>query len=156
MVPTPNVPATSAVTVKKSYKFFNENLEMVSKEVEVSFTPADNTADAMSRLGNNDALILKALNASLLRATVSEARKAALSGGISKKILLEVIKPLRALPMYAIDENLTGTAKTEARRKQTEVLLTMVKQNSMLLEAIKSASASVDDDDEDSADESGE
>lgn len=154
-VPTTETPVNPPVSIKKTYKFYNDALELVSKEVEVSFTPAADAASAMSRLGNNEALILRALNAQLQKLTVSEARKSSVLGGISKKILLNVIKPFRLLPPWSlmVDEALAGAAKAEAKRKQTASLLDMIRGNPVILEAIKTASASATDEDEDEGDD---
>lgn len=159
MTPVATETAVSPVAIKKTYKYYNDALELVSKEVEVSFTPATDAASAMNRLGNNEAVILKALNAQLQKLTISEGRKSAVTGGISKKILLNVIKPFRLLPPWSlmVDESLTGAAKGEAKRKQTASLLDMIRGNSVILEAIKTASAAdVDEDEDDNDDESGE
>lgn len=156
MAPAPGNPVVA--TIKKAYRFFNESLQLVSKEVEVQFTPAVDAAEAMQRLGNDEKLILKALNAQLQRLAISDARKSALAGGLSKKILLNVIKPFRSMPPWnsMVDENLTGPAKSEARKKQTEALLELVKSNSVMLEAVKAASANSDDEDDDDGEDSAE
>lgn len=154
---TPETAGSTATTLKKSYKFYDDSLSLVSKEVDINFTPATAVADAMSRLANSEALILKALNAQLLKLTVSEARKTAVSGGLSKKIVLNTIKPFRGLPPWSamVDETATGPVKAESRRKQTAALLELVKSSPVILEAIKAASSSATDEDEDE-DESGD
>lgn len=140
-----------ALTLKKTYKFYDESLTLISKEVEVAFTPATAVADAMSRLANSEALILKALNAQLQKLTISEARKNTLAGGLSKAIVLNTIKPFRMLPPWStmVDESATGAVKSEQRKKQTTALLELVKSNAVILEAIKAASSSATDEDED-------
>lgn len=141
-------------TVKKTYKFYNDQLELVSKEVEVSITPAVSTPEAMQRLGNNDALVLKALNAMIQRMAISEARRTAVTDGINKKVVLNVIKPFRLLPPWStmVDDSLTGAAKSEAKRKQTAALLELVRSNPTILAAVKAASSTESDDDDDAED----
>lgn len=151
MIPTPTATPAATPTIKKTYKYYNDNLELVSKEVEVVFVPASDATDAMNRLGNNEALILKALNAQLQRLAISDGRKSAVAGGINRKILLGILKPFRLLPPYnkMVDETLTGAAKSEAKRKQNSALLEMLKGNPVILEAIKAASQNADDDEDD-------
>lgn len=139
-------PTPAVEKVEKTYSYFDgTTLESKTETVTVEFAPPASLADAMSRIDNSQDTVLKALTNYLRRAVLSEAKKSVLSKGVSKKIVLGVLRPFRALPPWS----------TMDRAKQTEALLTMLRSNPAILEAIKAANAAsdVDDDDNDGDDE---
>ncbi len=149
---TPAVPVTgeaakpTPITVEKTYKYFNlDTFAEVAEKAQVTFTPPADYGEAMSRIGNDSGVVLKAVTAYLQRAAFNEKRKEIAGKGASRKIVLGVIKPLRNLPPWS---------GMEADRKaQTESLLQMVKANAVMVEAIKAASlAAAEADDDDDAD----
>jgi len=142
--PTPAVPTVEII--EKSYSYFDgTTLESRTEPVKVEFTAPITLTDAMTRIDNSQEVVLRALTSYLRRAALSEAKKSVLSKGVSKKIVLGVLRPFRALPPWS----------TMDRAKQTEALLTMLRSNPAILEAIKAANAAsdVDDDDNDGDDE---
>lgn len=146
--PAPKGP--EPVKIEKTYKYFSpETFELVSEKVERTFVPPADLADAMSRIGSDQGIVLKALTSYLSRAALREAKMSVTSKGISKNIVLSVLRPFRAMPPFNAIED---------RTKQTDELLKMLRSNPAMVEVIKAASLSAaasdtDNDDDDEADE---
>lgn len=151
---TPNAVATDQVKktpepikVEKTYKYFDlATFDEIEEKAEVTFTPAADYAEALSRVNNDQAIVTKALNAYLQRAAFTEKRREIGSKGASRKVVLSVIKPFRSLPPWDAIED---------RKEQTKKLLEMVKASPIIVESIKAASlkaaeAGEDDDDNES------
>ncbi len=141
-IATPTAPAAKAL--EKTYSYFSaDTFESVDEKVTVNFVPPADLADAMSRIGNDQGIVLNALTAYLQRAALSAAKHEVMSKGVSKKIVLSVLKPFRMLPPWS---------NIEKRTEQTEELLKMLRANEPIIAAIKAANAVVgaadDDDDE--------
>jgi hypothetical protein len=143
---------TTTVDFEKNYKYYDADLVLQTKVVKGTFTPAVSVQNALDRIAS-DEKVLRALNGALQRVEFSRARKDAASGGISKKIVLKVIAPLRLLPGFAemVAIEAKGEARKISRAKQTESLLAMLKMNPALMAAIANAS-SMDEDDEEEDD----
>lgn len=123
-------------TIKKTYKYFDlDSFDQKSVEKDISFTPAVDLAEAHSRIGGDESVLLKALNA-FLRAEVlakAEAEVAALGG--RKSVVLSIAKPLRLVPQFA---------KIENRAEQTKAILEMLKSSPAMIDAIRQASLAVE------------
>lgn len=141
---TPAAPAVKAI--EKTYSYFDAStFESKDEKVTVNFVPPTDLADAMSRIGNDQGIVLSALTAYLQRAALSAAKREVMSKGISKKIVLSVLKPFRMLPPWS---------NIEKRTEQTEELLKMLRSNEPIIAAIKAASAAdTGDDDDETGDE---
>lgn len=157
--PAPTEPKkpTEPVKIEKTYKYFSpETFELVSEKVERTFVPPVDLADAMSRIGNDQGIVLKALTSYLSRAALREAKLSVTSKGIGKSIVLSVLRPFRAMaPFNAL---VSDKPTPEERAKQTDELLKMLRSNPAMIEVIKAASLSAaasdtDNDDDDEADE---
>ena len=143
---TPTAVTPSPVTLEKVYKYFDaDTLETKSEKVAVTFNPANDLQDAMGRIGNDQGVVLKALNSYLKRASLQAAKRNVMSKGVSRTVVLSVLRPLRALPPWSLIED---------KAKQTDELLKILRSNPAMLEAIRAGAAQVnDDDDEDESDE---
>lgn len=145
---TPTEVTPVAEKVEKNYSYFDAaTLESKSEKVEVSFTPPATLAEAMERVGNDQDVIKSALTSYLRRSALRDAKVSVLSKGVSKKIVLNVLKPLRNLPPWSLIED---------RTKQTNELLTMLRNTPALIDAIKAANAAAPATAEDDEDEDGE
>lgn len=147
----------------KKYKYFDlDTFEQKEESVTVEFTPAKDLAEAHTRVGGDDAVMLAALNAYLKGQVLAEAEKSVTSKGGRKSVVFAICKPFRALPpwntMYEL--NADGTPKVVDgekvidRAKQTESILNIVKSNQAMLDAIRAGSASDVAEDEDESDAS--
>lgn len=126
-----NTASAQPKAVKKTYKYFNlDTFEEVKETVEVPFVPAGDFQNAVQRLENNEVKILSALNAYLQRAAFAEARANIATKGASKKIVFDVIRPLRGLSPYDV----------MPKAEQTAALLAFVKSTPMLMDSIKASS----------------
>ena len=141
---------SNVVKEQKVYSYFSpDTFESVSETVDVTFNKPTDLQDAMARIGNDQSIVLKALTSWLQRQTYAEAKRQVLGKGISKKIVLSVLRPFRSLsPWSAIED----------RKAQTEELLKAVRSNPGLLEMIKTASmaavaSDTDDDDDEGSEE---
>lgn len=139
---------SNVVSIKKTYEIYNDNLELVSKEVTVNFTPPLNYEEAVSRLGNDINKMLEGLTAILRREELNKARKeAGVSGGINRAVLMEFIKPYRELPQFASLITATDKRKATAEEwnKQTSEILNQIKNVPFIMDSIRQASAKVED-----------
>lgn len=128
---TPATPPKESV--EKTYSYFDAaTLESKSEKVTVEFTPPASLAEAMERVGNDQTAIQNAITSYLRRSVLRDAKIAVLSKGVSKKIVLNVLKPFRALPPWSLIED---------RGKQTSEILSMLRSNPAIMEAIKAANA---------------
>lgn len=146
---TPKTP--EPITVKKSYEFFDENLVMQKKEVEVTFNLANTYEEAVTRLGNDPAKLLEGANVVIRREALSEARKnAGVSGGINRAVLMEFIKPYRELPQFASMITASDKRKATAEEwdKQTSSILEQIKGVPFIMDAIKLASQKANENDD--------
>ena len=144
-----NETVSNEVTIKKTYEFRDENFALQKKEVEVKFTPATTYEEAVTRLNNDANKLLDGANSILRREVLSEARRnAGAEGGINNAVLMEFIKPYRELPDFA--KLVTATDKRKATAEewnaQTEAILAQIKNVPFIVDAIKKASAGVDQD----------
>lgn len=159
MAPTPTTTATpndGTIKVSKKYKFFDSEFKLQTKEVEVAFTPAKDLAEATQRVNGDQSVMLKALNAHLQRMAFSEAKRSATVGGISRSVILAVLKPFRTMfPQFAsmVDENATPEIKRKQKAAQTEAILELVKQSPVMMKSIIDASQAAPDSDEDDEEE---
>lgn len=153
--PTKEETPANAEEITKKYKYFDlSDFQLKSKEVKVQFTPAKDYAEAVSRLGNDQALLTKALNSALRDQELNKARKEVLSLGAPKKTVLDFVKPFRAVPPYStmVTKEKGQSGWKEEYAKQTQELIKQVASNEFMLNAIRAAAevASDDDSDEDS------
>lgn len=136
------------ITIKKTYEFFDENLQLQKKEVEVKHVPATTYEEAVTRLGNDPTKLLEGANMILRRQSLSEARaNAGVSGGINRGILMEFIKPYRELPQFAsLVTNNTDKRKITAEEwdVQTNAILSQIKEVPFIMNGIKAASAAAE------------
>lgn len=143
---------SNAEMITKKYKYFDlSDFQLKSKEVKVSFTPAKDYAEAVSRLGNDQALLTKALNSALRDQELSKARKEVLSLGAPKKVVLDFVKPFRAVPPYStmVTKEKGDSGWKEEYAKQTQELIKQVASNEFMLNAIRAAAEVSSDDDSD-------
>lgn len=138
--------------ITKKYKYFDlSDFQLKTKEVEVSFTPAKDYAEAVSRLGNDQTLLTKALNGALRDLELNKARKEVLSLGAPKKTVLDFVKPFRAVPPYStmVTKEKGQSGWKEEYAKQTQELIKQVASNEFMLNAIRAAAEVSSDDDSD-------
>ena len=141
----------NSVTIKKTYEYFDENLQLQKKEVEVKFTPAVTYADAVSRLSNDSAKLLEGANLVLRREALKNARTdAGVSGGINREVLMEFIKPYREIPEFAsmISASDKRKATAEEWNKQTQAILDQIKNVTFIMKGIRERSAAANEADE--------
>lgn len=137
----------NSVTIKKTYEFFDENLTLQKKEVEVTHNPAATYEEAVNRLGNDPTKLLEGANVILRRESLREARvSAGVSGGINRGILMEFIKPYRELPQFASLISVADKRKATAEEwdKQTTAILDQIKNVPFIMDGIKAASANAE------------
>jgi len=144
--------------IKKVYKYFDlDTFEQKSEAVDVPFEPAKDLAEAQTRIGGDESVLLKALNSYLKAQVFAEAEKSVTSKGGRKAVVFAICKPFRALPpwstMYVL--NADGTPKVEDGEKvidraaQTASILQVVKSNQAMLDAIRAGSAQASDESDD-------
>lgn len=142
---------TVSKVIKKTFKFFDENFTSQSKDIEVKFVPATTYAEALQRL-NDEKTATAALNVALENLAVAEERKKVVGSlGLSKKAVLDFIKPFRGVPKYAA---LVTTEKGDAGwkdqyNKQTDAILADCKGNEFVMMNIRAAAQNASDDDTD-------
>lgn len=147
--------------LKKTYKYFDlDTFESKSEEKTVSFEPAKDLAEAHTRVGGDESVLLKALNAFLKAQVLAQAEAEVTSKGGRKSVVLAIAKPFRALPpfnaMYEL--NADGTPKVADGEKvinradQTKAILTMIKGNAVMLDAIRAGSQAPTEDETDGED----
>lgn len=162
----------AGVVLKKVYKYFDlTDFTIKSEEKSIPFTPAKDLAEAHERVGGDEKILLKALNAFLKSEVLKAAEAEVTSKGGKKAVVLAICKPFRALPPWntmfkmtaeVVDGVPTGKMIPEVsdgekvidREKQTKAILEIVKSNEAMLNAIRAGSAEASDDDE--ADNDGE
>lgn len=143
--------------VDKTYKYFDlDTLESKSETVPVEFEPAKDLAEAQTRMGGDESVLLKAMNDYLRAQTFGEAERSVTSKGGRKSVVFAICKPFRALPpwnsMHVL--NADGTPKVENGEKvidraaQTSSILQIVKSNPAMIEAIRAGSATATDEDD--------
>lgn len=148
--PTPEVKIETEKVTKK-YKYFDlSDFSEKSQDVSIDFAPAKTFEDAVARLGSDQKILVNALNAALKKAALREASATVKSQGVSKKAMLDFIKPYRNASPF---KELVTTEKGDKNWKdqynaQTKALIEQVKNVPFMVEAIKSASANMDDEDE--------
>ena len=138
---------TPAPLIKKTYKYFDlASFTEVKEEVEIPFVPAADFNEAVQRLDGAADKILKALNDALQRMAFSDARKSIATKGASKKVVFDLIRPMR---------NMEPWASTKDRKEQTKMLLDLVRSTPQLMESVRvtSLKAAEADDDDDAGDE---
>lgn len=144
----PVTPAPGAEVIKKTYKYFDlESFDEKSEQVEVTFMPAGSYGEAMQRISGDEATALKAINAFLQRLSFSEKRREIAAKGAPRKTVLGVAKAFRSLPPWDAIKD---------RKEQTKSILSMIRQNTAIVEAIKAASlkaAEAGDEEEDDEEE---
>lgn len=151
----------SKMELKKTYKYFDlDTFESKSEEKTVSFEPAKDLAEAHTRVGGDESVLLKALNAFLKAQVLAQAEAEVTSKGGRKSVVLAIAKPFRALPpfnaMYEL--NADGTPKVADGEKvinradQTKAILTMIKGNAVMLDAIRAGSQAPTEDETDGED----
>lgn len=132
------------ITIKKTYEFFDVNLVLQSKEVEVNFTPASTYEEGVSRLNNDVNKLLEGVNVVLRKQALTEARNSAgVSGGINREVLMQFIKPYRELPQFSamITNSDKRKATADEWNKQTNAILDQIKNVPFIMDSIRSASA---------------
>jgi hypothetical protein len=143
MSKTENATEIQPVKTKKTYEYFDENLVLQSKEVEVVYTPVDSQEKAVEELNKLGSWI-DAANFAIRRNALREAKKnAGVSGGINRNVLMEFIKPYRELPNFASMISVSDKRKATAEEwdKQTNAILEQIKNVPFIMEAIKARSA---------------
>jgi hypothetical protein len=131
------------IKTKKTYEYFDENLVLQSKEVEVVYTPVDSQEKAVEELNKLGSWI-DAANFAIRRNALREAKKnAGVSGGINRNVLMEFIKPYRELPNFASMISVSDKRKATAEEwdRQTNAILEQIKNVPFIMEAIKARSA---------------
>lgn len=147
--------------LKKVYKYFDlTTFESKSEEKTVSFEPAKDLAEAHTRMGGDDAVLLKALNGYLKAEALAQAEAEVTSKGGRKSVVFAICKPFRALPpwnaMYVL--NADGSIKVEDGEKvidraaQTASILNVVKSNQAMIDAIRAGSAAPADESDENND----
>lgn len=144
---------TTPQEIEKTYKYFDlTDFELKEKTVKVNWTPAASYQEAVERLGNDQKILLDALNDAIKGVALSEKRKEVLSLGAPKKVALDFIKPFRMIPPYSsmvTDERGKGKWKDQYT-SQTKALLKDVAGNEFMLNAIRAAAATSSDEDDNS------
>lgn len=158
-IPNPNAgeaaaPAERRIKVSGSYVTLGaEGSKELTETTEITFSPAANSADAIARLGSDDAELTKAINQYLLKRMKRAARKEIESKGVDSASLMTFIRPLRMV--YFTDllvKGADGEVTSESRKKQTDALINFVASNPAFLEAVHklsdAARAAADSDDD--------
>lgn len=162
-VETPN-------TLTKTYKYFDlDTFETKTETVQVPFTEETEIAVALQKIGNDQEVLLKAINSLLKSEALAKAEQSVIEKGGRKSVVLSVMKPFRSMPPYngyflfeadgktkklrtrktRSGETVTEPAMDKAR--QDKELMEMFKSNPALLNSIKQASleaVGTEDDDE--------
>lgn len=131
---TPAVPGGPVpVEVEKTYRYFDlDTFDEKSEKVTITFTPAGTYADALGRIGSDEKIALEAINGYLQRMAFREKKREVAAKGAPKRIVLNVIKPFRALPPW--------DGMSEDRPAQTKAILEAIRSNAVMVNAIKAAS----------------
>lgn len=138
---TTATPAPSVEKVKKVYKYFDlSTFKEVKEEVEVPFKAPSDFSEAVQRLDNDQVKVLAALSAYLKRAAFSEAKRDIAKKGASKKVVLDLIRPMRSMEPWA---------SIKERKEQTDALLELVRSTPALIESVKATSLKAAESDED-------
>lgn len=139
---------TEASTVQpvkstRKYEFFDSNLVLQTREVEVEYTPVTTQEDAVKAI-NEIGDWITAANHVIRKKALADARaKAGVSGGINREVLMEFIKPYREMPQFAslISSSDKRKATAEEWNKQTEAILSQIRNVEFIMNAIKERSA---------------
>lgn len=141
--------------IKKTYKYFDlDTFEVKSEEKTVIFEPAKDLAEAQSRVGGDEATLLRALNSFLRTSALRDAENEVTSKGGKRTVVLAVAKPFRALPPFSqmFKKDASGAVVVENGEKvvdraaQTKAILDMIKTSPTMLESIKAGSQIEDED----------
>jgi hypothetical protein len=125
--------------LSKSYTYFDENFNQVTKDIDVQFDEATNLSDSrvVSVLAD-ESKHLKAINSHLRREKLAEEKAKVKGAGISSAAVMNFLRPFRETPPYN-DKKVYPT-----RKSQTEALLEGVRGSTFMMNAIRAASAQID------------
>jgi len=128
--------------LKGSIKAYNlETLALVDAPYTAKFTPANDVASAMTLLGNDEKLILSILNGAAEAKALSDGKANAFADGkhVPKTSVLKYINQYRTSPMFSglvtVERGKEGWK--EQYSKQTEAILSKVKDNEFIMSAIR-------------------
>lgn len=147
---TPSAP-TTAIPLNKTYKYFDlDSFEKKSVAGSGSFTPAATMDEAAQRINGDQSIVLTAINAYLQKQALKDLKRSVLPANAGNTaVLSSIMKPFRAMPPYSAIGAVNAKGEFEVdRKKQTEAILSMIKGIPQLVETIKTASAGLDDDEE--------
>jgi hypothetical protein len=147
----------NTVEITKTYKYFDlAELADKSEEVKIQFNPAASVADAMSRVGNEEAEVLKALNSYLREKALDAAAQTVKEKGPSKKVFLDFCKSFRLIhpfkPMVSVEKGENGWK--EQYKAQTKSIGEFIKSNETLLNGLRQLAATATSDDGDETEDS--
>ncbi len=124
--------------ISKEYtKFDLDSMKEITETVNVTFVPASNSKEAFDRIGNDETVLVEALNDYLREKALRDAKKAFKAGGASKATVYAFIKPMRE---FAEFKKLEGD-----RKAQTEAILAKVRTIDFLLDNLKALAAAESD-----------
>ena len=123
---------------KRTVKFFNENFERKETTVEGSIDLAEDLQAAHALLGNDEAKIVAAINAYAKNAAIQAAIDNAQGQGLDEKAVMKFLKPYFEVPPYSDME----------KKDATKALLEQVRNTPFMLDAIRSAATSDDEEEE--------
>jgi hypothetical protein len=145
---TPTVEGPIEIVVKKTV-FNLDTLQKKPLEGKVSFQPVKNIAEALQRMNGNQDDLVKIVNTALQRKAKIEGRKTLTSDDPNTienvKVLMDFLRPLRALPPYDKME----------KPQQNAALFAWLKQdaNKGILEGLKAAALAAQNDSDEDSDE---
>lgn len=132
---------STATKITKNYTVFNlDTMAVESLPISKDFTPATSTAEAIERLGSDEAVILDALNAALTDKILSDARKEAFGGNkVPKSAVLKHVNVYRNSPQFSklVTEERGKPNWKEQYSAQTAAILKAVKDVPFIMDAIR-------------------
>lgn len=151
---TPATPKVETEKLSKTFKLYNlDTMKMVPVELkDIEFTPAADSKEAFARIGNDEKVLLEALNALLKSKTISDAKKSKMpTNSASKKTVLDFIKNFRVSPtfssMVTLEKGQPGWKPQYD--KQTDAILSQISQVPFMMDNLRAiAAAAPDTDDE--------
>lgn len=151
-------PETTPTGIEKTYKYFDlDTFETKTETVKVDFTEETELASALSKIGNDESIILRAINALLKAEALAKAEQSVIEKGGRKSVVLAVMKPFRAMPPFnsyfvtdSAGKKVMRTRKTRSgetvtepamdKARQDKEIMNLLKANPALIASIKQAS----------------
>lgn len=136
---------SDTITIEVEGKYFDlDAFEEVASTTVVDFTPADSLKDAMSRVGNEEKVVVDLINSALREQATRAARKEISAKGVGKDTVYKVARGFYDMPQFA----------DMSRPERRTAVFNLMKSSPGILAAIREAAAEepeptgTDDDDD--------